>query len=219
VAIALLVHLTNIIFVNSFIILNNNESRVLTRHGSLTALPQKYGSSANINYKSIVLKPISYSYHHVKPLSQSSDPNNESSNHIMQQNQESPYAAMLRNPKLILVDALSITLFAALGKTSHSNVVDGDSIGFLLSVLMTALPFLLSWFTITPLLGCYNDDSSEKLSETILKGWAISIPIGIGLRGLIKGYVPPTPFIIVTMISTLVIIGVGRFGYAKLLNE
>ena len=40
----------------------------------------------------------------------------------------------------------------------------------------------------------------------MVKGWAVAVPLGIALRGAIKGYVPPTPFIIVTLISTLVIL-------------
>lgn len=38
------------------------------------------------------------------------------------------------------------------------------------------------------------------------KGWIVAIPIGIVGRGIIKGYVPPVPFMIVTLISTLVIL-------------
>jgi hypothetical protein len=40
----------------------------------------------------------------------------------------------------------------------------------------------------------------------VVKGWAIAVPLGIALRGVIKGYMPPTPFIVVTLISTLVIL-------------
>ena len=40
----------------------------------------------------------------------------------------------------------------------------------------------------------------------VLNGWALAVPLGVALRGVIKGYVPPVPFIFVTLISTLIIL-------------
>lgn len=40
--------------------------------------------------------------------------------------------------------------------------------------------------------------------------------IGTGVRTLVKGYVPPTPFLIVSTISTLFLLGSWRAGYAKI---
>ena len=38
------------------------------------------------------------------------------------------------------------------------------------------------------------------------KCWVVATPLGLVLRGISKGYVPPTPFIIVSMVSTGVLL-------------
>lgn len=121
----------------------------------------------------------------------------------------------LDRPLLAAVDLASLIGFAAVGKASHNP--DGSfDIG---AVLFTALPFLAAWYATSPLTGVYGEDErgGNVVSEAFLKagkGWVIAVPLGIALRGLIKGYVPPTPFIIVTLISTLVILGGSRTVFA-----
>ena len=39
-------------------------------------------------------------------------------------------------------------------------------------------------------------------------------PLGVVLRGVIKGYAPPVPFIIVTLISTFIILVLARVLFA-----
>jgi hypothetical protein len=114
----------------------------------------------------------------------------------------------LDRPVLAVVDFVALLGFAAVGKASHA--ADG-SIDFL-AVLSVAFPFLVSWFLTSPLTGVYEVSTRNKDGPlwneaiTTAKGWIVAVPIGIALRGVIKGYVPPTPFIIVTMIATLVIL-------------
>jgi len=123
-----------------------------------------------------------------------------------------PYSALLDRPLLAAIDFLSLALFAALGKASHAPDGSVD----LASLLATAFPFFAAWFGIAPLLGCYDADatSKEKTLETSLKGWILAVPAGCALRGWIKGYLPPLPFVIVTMVSTLLILGGARFAYS-----
>mmetsp|Transcript_9656 Transcript_9656/g.11559 ORF Transcript_9656/g.11559 Transcript_9656/m.11559 type:complete len:217 (-) Transcript_9656:860-1510(-) len=124
----------------------------------------------------------------------------------------------LDRPVLAIVDLLSLFLFAGIGKASHS--ADGSlDIG---AVLITALPFVTAWFVTSPLTGVYSDDDQSKnvISDAFVKtakGWIIAVPLGCVLRGFIKGYVPPLPFVIVTMIATLVILGGARvvFSFAE----
>jgi hypothetical protein len=121
----------------------------------------------------------------------------------------------LDRPVLATIDTAAILAFAAVGKASHSG--DG-SIDFL-AVAMTALPFLLSWFATAPLLGCYTPGATADVKSAVLqtgKGWIIAVPLGCVLRGVIKGYVPPVPFVIVTLISTLIILSIGRSAYTAL---
>lgn len=113
-------------------------------------------------------------------------------------------------PALAALDFFSIVLFAFVGTSSHNSASD------YLAVMAVAVPFLLSWFATTPFLGLYSQDAtSDKVSafKATAKGWIVAIPLGCVLRGLIKGYVPPLPFVIVTMIATLVVIGGSRVAY------
>ncbi|KAL7541945.1 hypothetical protein ACHAXR_011380 [Thalassiosira sp. AJA248-18] len=114
----------------------------------------------------------------------------------------------LDRPLLAVVDTISLVIFAAIGKSSHSSV-DGSL--DLLAVLVTAFPFVSAWLATSPLTGVYSpDDRGNNIfastAVTIGKGWIVAVPLGIALRGVIKGYVPPVPFMIVTLISTLVIL-------------
>lgn len=121
----------------------------------------------------------------------------------------------LDRPVLAAIDAAAILAFAAVGKASHS--ADGSIDVF--AVAMTALPFLLSWFVIAPLLGCYTPSATADIKSAVLqtgKGWIVAVPMGCVLRGIIKGYVPPTPFVIVTLISTLIILSIGRSAYTAI---
>jgi len=121
-------------------------------------------------------------------------------------------------PILALIDAGALLGFAAIGKASHS-AVDGSL--DLVTVATTAFPFLASWFLTSPLTGVYapsaRNQDSNLVQDTLIqtaKGWALAIPLGCVLRGIMKGYVPPTSFVIVTLIATLVILTGTRVLYA-----
>lgn len=119
-------------------------------------------------------------------------------------------------PVLSLVDTAMIVSFAAVGKASH-NTVDGSL--DVLAVAQTAAPFLVSWFVIAPLLGCFTPMATGDWKESTLtttKAWILAIPVGCLLRGIIKGYVPPSAFVIVTMIATWVFLVGGRSVYTIL---
>ena len=128
----------------------------------------------------------------------------------------SSWSTPLDRPVLAGVDLLSLIIFAAVGKASHAANGELDP----LAVLGTAAPFVVSWFLTSPLSGVYDPRANRRrrpsdnmiVSElqTAVKGWILSVPLGIVLRGVIKGYVPPVPFIIVTLIATLVILGGAR---------
>lgn len=128
----------------------------------------------------------------------------------------SSWSTPLDRPVLAGVDLLSLLVFAAVGKASHAANGELDP----LAVLGTAAPFVVSWFLTSPLSGVYDPRANRRrrpsdniiVSElqTAAKGWILSVPLGIVFRGVIKGYVPPVPFIIVTLIATLVILGGAR---------
>lgn len=128
----------------------------------------------------------------------------------------------LNRPSLALLDLISLLAFAAVGKASHA-VGDGSFLEEAVGVARTAFPFVVSWFVTSFATGVYgplmSDDapkSSSRLAASwaqTAKGWAVAIPLGCVGRGLLRGYAPPVPFVVVTMIATLVILGVVRMAY------
>lgn len=121
----------------------------------------------------------------------------------------------LDRPLLAVIDVVALFIFAAIGKASHApdGSLDIPAIG------LTAFPFVLSWLATSPLTGVYSsdDNSGNVIQDTVVKtakGWIVAVPLGCVLRGVIKGYVPPVPFVIVTMIATLVIVGGARVAFA-----
>ena len=122
----------------------------------------------------------------------------------------------LDRPLLALVDTVALTGFAAIGKASHSGPNGAIELS---AVLQTAFPFLLSWFVTSPFTGLYreterNDNLPLATVKQLVFGWVVAVPLGCAFRGVIKGYVPPTSFIVVTLIATLVILTIARLLFA-----
>ena len=66
------------------------------------------------------------------------------------------------------------------------------------------------WFATAPFLGGFGADARKKgvptAAATAAKCWAVGVPLGLVIRGLSRGYVPPTPFIAVSMGVTAVLL-------------
>lgn len=102
-------------------------------------------------------------------------------------------------------DVLALLLFSAIGRFSHGfSVVD-------IETLRTADPFIAGWVLSAYFLGGYGDDGRgvNGLSQAVIaaaKSWFVGIPLGIVIRALAAGHLPPTNFILVTMGSTSVLL-------------
>lgn len=86
------------------------------------------------------------------------------------------------------------------------------------------VPALLpaGWFTIAPFLGAFTLEamSSPKAAATAAaKCWAVATSIGLAIRGASKGYVPPTPFIIVSFVATFVVLVGWRTAFAAVTKQ
>jgi Protein of unknown function (DUF3054) len=136
-------------------------------------------------------------------------------------------------PLLAALDLTSLLVFAAVGKASHATAVSDGSLD-LFAVAITAAPFVASWFLTAPLTGVYQRLEQHKTGTSggtttkqvaiaslvqTAKGWAVAVPLGCAIRGVIKGYVPPVPFVIVTLIVTLVLLGGTRALYAVIQDK
>jgi len=138
-----------------------------------------------------------------------------------QEDSSTSFSSPLDRPVLAALDAAALTTFAAVGKASH-NTADGSL--DVVAVAITAAPFLLAWFATSPLTGVYNkqqDTAGRSTTNVALaslgttaRGWAVAVPLGCLLRGILKGYPPPLPFVLVTLVATFVILGATRAVYA-----
>ena len=125
-------------------------------------------------------------------------------------------SAPLDRPVLSVIDLTGLFVFAGIGKASHS-AVDGSL--DVAAVLVTVFPFWVSWLLLAPLAGCYTPEATRDTRSAAVqaaKGWILAVPMGCVLRGIIRGYAPPIPFVVVTLLSTLVILTLGRVGYTVL---
>lgn len=147
----------------------------------------------------------------------SNNNNNDDESSIIEQTSSTTMYTPFNRPLLATIDTIALIIFAAIGKSSHTTTGDID----IIAVLLTAFPFVTSWLLTSPITNVYSPDDTSDTSNILLstskkvgKGWGVAIPLGIVLRGVIKGYAPPVPFIIVTLISTFVILVLARVLFA-----
>lgn len=77
----------------------------------------------------------------------------------------------------------------------------------------------VGWFAASPILGAYTNAATASMGDMgklLLPAWAVSIPLGIGIRALSKGgEMPPVPFAVTSMIFTLVALAAWRGLYTS----
>ncbi len=105
--------------------------------------------------------------------------------------------------------------FAAIGRLKHSE--DSD----IFSVLVTALPFLLSWIAVSPFFGAYSRQATSSLGAVpmgVLPALAVSTMGGLTIRMVEKGYVPPVPFAILSFVVPFVLLCIWRAIFVKVVG-
>ncbi len=84
-------------------------------------------------------------------------------------------------------------------------------------------PLLAGWFATAPFLGAYGPEAQGSkvgpAAAVAAKCWAVGIPLGLVLRGVNKGYVPPVPFIIVSLVATAALLVGWRAALAAATPE
>ncbi|XP_031273074.1 uncharacterized protein LOC116131563 [Pistacia vera] len=98
-------------------------------------------------------------------------------------------------------DVLALFLFSAVGRFNHGFSV------FDVETLRTADPFIAGWFLSAYFLGGFSEDGrgmngQSKAVLAAAKSWALGIPLGLIIRSVTSGHIPPYAFILVTMGST-----------------
>ena len=113
---------------------------------------------------------------------------------------------------LIVGDTIALLFFAWLGRASHGKAG-------LLGIVETALPFWLGWMGAGWVLGAYRPEAHESTRAalgTTVRVWAVGIPLGLVIRAVWLRRGIPLSFAVVTMLTTLVILGLWRGGWAYL---
>eukprot|EP00271_Cylindrocystis_brebissonii_P021152 TRINITY_DN7410_c0_g1_i1.p1 TRINITY_DN7410_c0_g1~~TRINITY_DN7410_c0_g1_i1.p1 ORF type:complete len:285 (+),score=29.30 TRINITY_DN7410_c0_g1_i1:137-991(+) len=125
---------------------------------------------------------------------------------------------VLRIAALAGGDVAVLILFAWIGRASHvSTAVDWE-------LLKTADPFVAGWLLVSYFLGDYLPSTAPPKGAKAgaiagAKTWALGVPLGIGIRGFIKGQVPPLPFVGVSLASTLVLLVGWRAAFGALIER
>lgn len=128
----------------------------------------------------------------------------------------SSYADLARRVDLVIGDVLSFLMFAYIGRATHGD----KSLDF--DVLKTAAPFITAWLVTSPLLGAYTREATMNVPSALkffVRSWALAVPLGIGLRGVLTDHVPPALFAVITLASTFVITGSWRVLYVKVRGD
>ena len=126
------------------------------------------------------------------------------------------WADVVNRRGLAIGDLLVLVAFAAVGRSNHGEGLD------VAGTLATAAPFVASWFVVGPFLGAFSRSATSSKGGAVvglLGGWAVSMPVALAVRGAIKGEVPPTPFIAVSMVATLAFLAAWRVLFVSLVGE
>ncbi len=101
-------------------------------------------------------------------------------------------------------DLLVILSFVWIGRSSHAL-----SLTDVLGGLWVALPFIISWFLVTPWFGLFSGQVCRvwrKVTPRLLIAWAIAGPLGLILRALFLGRPIPggilLPFALIAIVYT-----------------
>lgn len=116
---------------------------------------------------------------------------------------------------LVVGDALSFLVFAGVGRNTHSEASGLAALG---QVALTALPFALGWFLVSPWVGAYRRAATDTVRRMLTRtelAWLASYPAALILRVLLApDHQMPITFAIVILLANAVFLGVWRSAFA-----
>lgn len=120
-----------------------------------------------------------------------------------------------RAAALVAGDVASFLVFAALGRRTHDEASGISALG---QIAMTALPFALGWFAVSPFVGAFRrlatQGSRRMLARTEL-AWLAAWPVTLLLRWAIApDHNVPVSFAIVILLANAVLLGGWRVTFA-----
>ncbi|HZO72984.1 MAG TPA: DUF3054 domain-containing protein [Ktedonobacteraceae bacterium] len=121
---------------------------------------------------------------------------------------------------LVVGDAIIFLIFSAIGRRSHNEAAGFDA---LWQIALTAAPFALGWFLVSPFVGAFRrglETQPRKMITRTTLAWTAAWPVGLLIRGLAEQRVPPLSFALITLITNMVLLvlwrGLLSFGLGKL---
>ncbi|KAJ7541818.1 hypothetical protein O6H91_10G078200 [Diphasiastrum complanatum] len=102
-------------------------------------------------------------------------------------------------------DVVAILIFAAVGRLSHGlSALDWN-------VVETADPFIAGWLLGAYLCGGFGPEGQglkglPSATVAAAKSWVVGIPLGLAIRAFGTGHIPPQPFVLVSLASTIVLL-------------
>ena len=120
---------------------------------------------------------------------------------------------------LVAGDAISFLVFAGVGRNTHGEV---SGLGALGQVALTALPFAVGWFLVSPWVGAYRRAATTGLRRMLARtelAWLASYPVALILRFVFAPDPSLTPtqiisFALVILFANALFLGVWRAAFA-----
>ncbi|RLT29968.1 MAG: DUF3054 domain-containing protein [Chloroflexi bacterium] len=117
-------------------------------------------------------------------------------------------AKSLNSMIVIAGDIVALLLFAAIGRQTHS-----ESNQFL-AILSTGLPFIISWLTVSALLGLQRPQPFKRWIIQTLSWAPLSALMGLALRAIWLEREIPLTFAIITVCVTTFALLVVRVAFS-----
>jgi hypothetical protein len=108
-------------------------------------------------------------------------------------------------------DALVFIVFAFIGMRSHKEALTVPA------VLITAAPFAIGWFLVSPFVGAFRRNITSQVSKMSLRtvlAWLAAWPVGLLLRGITRHEVPPVTFALIMLVTNAVFLQIWRVPFA-----
>lgn len=111
---------------------------------------------------------------------------------------------------LVVGDVIIFLIFSAIGRRSHNEAAGFDA---LWQIALTAAPFALGWFLVSPFVGAFRrglEMQPRKMITRTTLAWTAAWPIGLLIRGLTEQRVPPLSFALITLITNMILLVLWR---------
>lgn len=116
-----------------------------------------------------------------------------------------------RSVLLAIGDVIVFIIFAAIGMRSHKEPLT------LPSVLITAAPFAIGWFLVSPFVGAFRRNVTSQVGKMSLRtalAWLAAWPVGLLLRAITRQEVPPVTFALITLVTNAIFLQIWRVPFA-----